>query len=67
MLTENPRSCPYSTSLTLGKVPELPKTGDVAQLVQCMPGMQETLSSTPGMHKPGMVLYTCNLSTQEGE
>lgn len=32
------------------------KAGDVAQLVQCLQGVQEALCSTPEVHEPGMVV-----------
>lgn len=40
------------------------RNGDVAQLIDRVPGMQEALGLIPALHEPGMV-YTCNASGQE--
>ena len=43
------------------------RAGDIAQLVKCLQGMHEPLVLPPASPKPGMVIHTSNLSTQETE
>jgi hypothetical protein len=40
---------------------------NAAQLVEHLPSMHEPRFNSPALHKPGMVLHACDLSTQEVE
>lgn len=39
----------------------------IAQMVECLPRMQETLYSNPTLYKTGMVVHLCNPNFQKVE
>lgn len=40
---------------------------DVAEWVECLPGMHKALTSSPAPHKNGKVVHACNAHTWEVE